>query len=148
MTDGESNDHRRTVPVTPEVHLETFATHRTLTWKAGGLSQFVAAVRAINAVTSTAPAVANDTAIAGRQRHHLSDIDGRRDTIEYLRIDPDAPWTLSWERRTWPVVSISGTPAATLCRRVHLRTTDCSGWSDEAFETLSQLTSDPSGKTS
>jgi hypothetical protein len=147
MTNSKSNTRRRTVPVDPEVHVETFATHHTLTWKAGDLSQFVTAIHAVDPVTPTTPTIVNDTAIAGRQQHPLSDTNVESTTIEYLRIEPDAPWTLSWEQRTFPVVSLSGTPPATLCRRIHLRTTDCSTWSDEAFEILRQLTSDPCDET-
>lgn len=147
MTNSKSNTRRRTVPVDPEVHVETFATHHTLTWKASDLSQFVTAIHAVGPVTPTTPTIVNDTAIAGRQQHPLSDTNVESTTIEYLRIEPDAPWTLSWEQRTFPVVSLSGTPPVTLCRRIHLRTTDCSTWSDEAFEILRQLTSDPCDET-
>lgn len=147
MTDSNSNARRRTVPVDPEVHVETFATHHTLTWKACEASQFVTAVRAVDPVTPTTPTITNDTAVAGRQQHPLSDTNIESTTIKYLRIEPDAPWTLSWEQRTFPVVSLSGTPPAALCRRVHLQTTDCSTWSDEAFETLRQLTGDPCDET-
>jgi len=147
MTNSKSNTRRRTVPVDPEVHVKTFATHHTLTWKASDLSQFATAIHAVGPVTPTTPTIVNDTAIAGRQQHPLSDTNVESTTIEYLRIEPDAPWTLSWEQRTFPVVSLSGTPPATLCRRIHLRTTDCSTWSDEAFEILRQLTSDPRDET-
>lgn len=142
MPADTSDDDPRTIPVDPAVHVETFATHQTLTWKAGSRSQFVEAVRVLDAVPPTASVVVDDTAVAGRQRRSLSDIESESDTTTYLRIEPDAPWTLSWERRTQPIVSVSGTPSATLCRRVHRRTTDCSEWNDEAVAALYGLTTD------
>lgn len=132
------SDPRR-IPVDPVVHVETFATHLTLTWKAGTRSQFVEAVRALNAVPSTAQVVVDDTAVAGRQHRLVSDLERGGDTIRYLRVEPDASWTLSWERRTQPVVSVSGTPSAAVCRGLHRRTTDCPGWSDSATATLHDL---------
>jgi len=142
MTDNASDDYPRTIPVDPAIRVEAFATHRTLTWKAGSRSQFIEAVRVLEAVSPTAPVVIDDAAVAGRQRCSFSDVDTESDTTTYLRIEPDAPWTLSWEQRTQPTVSVSGTPSGTLCRRVHRRTTDCSEWSDEAIETLHRLTND------
>ena len=135
-------DDPRRIPVDPVIHVETFATHRTLTWKAGGRSQFVEAVRSLDAVPSTASVVVDDTAIAGRQHHSVSDLESVSNTTTYLRIEPDALWTLSWEQRTDPIVSVSGTPSATLCRLLHRRTTDCSEWCDEAVETLQGLAED------
>jgi hypothetical protein len=123
----------QTIPVEPPVHVETFATHCTVTWKARPLPGFLTAVRNTDEISPTASAVVEDTSVAGRERCDMTEID-TAESVRYLRVDPDAPWTLSWERRTWPVVSVSGTPTADLCRRVHLRTTDCKGWSENAIE--------------
>lgn len=142
MPDNASADHPRTIPADPAIHVETFAAHQTLTWKAGSRSQFVEAVRVLNAVSSTASVVVNDTVVAGRQHRSPSDIDSESDTTTYLRIELDAPWTLSWGQRTHPIVSVSGTPSETPCRRVHRRTTDRSDWSGEAIATLHGLTND------
>lgn len=135
-------DGPRRIPVDPVIHVETFATHQTLTWKAGTRAQFVKAVRALDAVPSTASVVVDDTAVAGRQHHCVSDLESVSNTTTYLRIEPNTSWTLSWEQRTDPIVSVSGTPSATLCRRLHRRTTDCQGWCNEAVETLQGLTKD------
>lgn len=140
MPENTSNDYPRTIPVDPTIHVETFATHQTLTWKAGGRSQFIEAIRLLDAVPSAASVVVDDTTIAGRQHRSLSGIDIESDTVTYLRIEPEAPWTLSWEQRTQPIVSVSGTPPEALSRRVHRRTTDCSEWSGEAITTLHRLT--------
>ena len=142
MPDTPFDSNPRRIRVDPVVHVETFATHLTLTWKAGTQSQFVEAVRALDAVPLTPQVVVNDTTVAGRQHRLVSDLGGAGDTVTYLRIEPDAPWTLSWERRTQPVVSVSGTPSAALCRRLHRRTTDCPGWSDNATATLHDLITD------
>jgi hypothetical protein len=145
MPESTSADSPRTIPVDPVIHVETFATHQTLTWKAGTRSEFVEAVRALDAVPLAASVVVDDTAVAGRQHHAVSDLESVSNTTTYLRIEPDASWTLSWEHRTYPIVSVSGTPSATLCRRLHRRTTDCSGWCDEAVETLQGLTKGGTG---
>jgi hypothetical protein len=142
MPGNTPGDGLRRIPVDPVIHVETFATHRTLTWKAGGRSQFVEAARALDAVPSTASVVVDDTTVAGRQHHSVSDLESVSKTTMYLRIEPDASWTLSWEQRTDPIVSVSGTPSATFCRRLHCYTTDCSEWCDEAVETLQSLTKD------
>lgn len=141
MTEGPVPDgQRRTVPVDPPVHVETFATHCTLTWKANGLPPFVDTVRALDAVPAAASVVVDDKNTAGRTEQQLAALDELRDTIRYLRVAPPTGWTLSWERRTWPVVSLSGTPSPELCRRVHRGTTDCSQWTDEALATLENVT--------
>jgi hypothetical protein len=82
--------------------------------------------------------VVDDTAVAGRSRSPLSDLDDS-DTIRYLRVEPTAPWTASWERRTWPVVSVSGTPTASVCRQLHLETTSGDDWTEAAFETVCEV---------
>lgn len=137
MVDADRDDTRRAVRVTPQVHVETFATHWTVTWKAGSLARFLEAVRDVDAEAATA--VVNDTAVAGRQRRRVPAIDPTGETVRYVRVEPDGPWTLAWERRTRPVVSLSGTPSSDLCRRVHLRTTDCDGWDPSAIEDLRRL---------
>lgn len=134
----EDTSERRSVPVTPPVHVETFATHYTLTWQANGLSPFVTAVDDIEAIPTTATPLVDDTDTAGRERRALADIDGT--TIKYVRVDTPDDWTLSWERRTSPTVSLSGTPTVELCRRVHNRTTDCSSWTDDNRRILQELT--------
>jgi len=45
MPNNTSDDYPQTIPVDPAIHVETFATHQTLTWKAGSRSQFTEAVR-------------------------------------------------------------------------------------------------------
>jgi hypothetical protein len=132
MDDGASDEPPRTISVDPTVHVESFANQCTLTWKAHGLSQFVDAVRTLAQVSATAATVVDDTAVAGRTHLPLSEVVDS-DTVQYLRVEPE---TASWERRTWPVVSMSGTPTASICRQVHLETTDCEEWDDTAFAIL------------
>lgn len=139
VDEGGPDSQQRTVSVEPRVHVETFATHCTVTWKANGLEQFVPAVRDLDCLSSTAPTVVDATDTAGRVRTELSAINAS-DVVTYLRIEPDASWALAWERRTWPVVSLSGTPSPERCRAVHLATTDCSSWDDDAVRTLAQMT--------
>jgi len=135
---GEGPDNgEETVPVEPPVHVEVFPTHQMAMWKADSLTRFRRALDDIDGVGPTAPAVVDDTSTAGREQYRVRDIEPG-ETVRYLRVEPDTPWTLSWERRTWPVVSVSGTPSPALCRRLHARTTDCDGWSDEAFDTLAR----------
>lgn len=136
----EDTPGRRTVPVTPPVHVETFATHYTLTWQANGLSTFVNTVEHIEAIPPTVTPLVDDSDTAGRERRTLADIDDN--TIKYVRVDTPDNWTLSWERRTSPTVSLSGTPTAEFCRRVHNGTTDCSSWTDDNRRILRQLTRD------
>jgi hypothetical protein len=135
---GRGRGDDRTIPVKPPVHVEAFATHCTMTWKAGPLAGFLTAVRNTDEISPTASVVVDDTSVGGRERCDVTEIDATK-TVRYLRVDPDGPWTLSWERRTWPVVSVSGTPTADLCRRVHLRTTDCEGWSENAIERVARV---------
>lgn len=137
---AERGGQRRSVPVVPPVHVETFATHYTATWKADGLSRFVETVRGIDAIPPTSAVVVDRTDTAGRERRELSDIAVDGGATTYVRVEPPTPWTLSWERRTWPVVSVSGTPAPERCRDIHRSTTDCPGWRDADVETLDRLT--------
>ena len=102
---------RRELPVSPTIHVESFATHYTLTWKAGPLSRFLAAVRDCEAVPANASAVVDATDAAGRQRVDAAALTADA-TVRYIRVEPSAEWTLSWERRTSPTVSVSGTPDA------------------------------------
>lgn len=132
---SEESRTERTVPVEPPVHVESFPTHCTLTWKAEPLAQFLAAVEGLSEITPTTAVRLNDTSTAGRRVVSLSSVEPA-ETVRYLRVEPDAAWTLSWDRRTWPVVSLSGTVSVDRCRRMHLATTDCEEWADEAVETL------------
>jgi hypothetical protein len=135
MDDGASDESPGPIPVDPTVHVESFGSQCTLTWKAHGLSQFVDAVRTLAQVSATAATVVDDTAVAGRTHLPLSEVE-ESDTVQYLRVEPETPWTASWERRTWPVVSMSGRPTASICRQVHLETTDCEEWDETAFAIL------------
>lgn len=128
-------DDDRTVPVSPPVHVETFATHATVTWKAGSLARFLDGLGSLDSIPPAASTVVDETSTGGRERHPLTGVDAS-ETVQYLRVEPDAPWTLSWERRTWPVVSVSGTPPPALCRGLHVQTTDCEEWSGNAVRTL------------
>lgn len=141
MSDGTPDGGERTVPVGPPVHVEWFPTHATVTWKAGQLAQFLRAVGDLDTVTPETATVVDDSSTAGRERRRVAEL-AASETVCYLRVEPDRPWRLSWERRTWPVVSVSGSPSVSLCRRVHLETTDCEGWSDEASNSLARLLTD------
>ena len=118
--------------------METFATHYSVTWTADGLGQFLAAAGDLEEVPETAPAVVDRTTTAGRERRPLSTL-AAAEATRYVRVEPPADWTLSWERRSRPVVSLSGTPPAAACRRLHIATTDCSAWPDDARAALSEL---------
>lgn len=142
MTEDQPETHPRTVPVDPPVYIETFATHLTATWTAGGLPAFVEAVRALGSVPSSASTVVDDAEAAGRQRRPLSALAPNSDSTTYLRVEPDASWTLSWEERTRPVVSASGAPPTALCRRLHVATTDCKAWDDAAVDALRRAVSE------
>ena len=130
-------DAPRRLSVDPTVHVETFATHCSLTWTAGGLGRFLAAAGDLEGVPETAPAVVDRTTTAGRERRQLSAL-AAEEATRYVRVEPPAGWTLSWERRNRPVVSLSGTPPAA-CRRLHVATTDCPAWPDDARAALSEL---------
>jgi hypothetical protein len=132
---GMSGGSEQTLPVEPPVHVETFATHWTCIWKAGPLAQFLHSIGGIDSLSQTTRAIVDDTVTGGRERHRVTDIEVT-ETVRYLRLEPETPWTISWERRTWPVVSVSGTPPPVLCRRLHLQTTDCDGWADDVVRTL------------
>ncbi|MFB6127888.1 MAG: hypothetical protein ABEJ79_11425 [Halolamina sp.] len=134
MTDA---DPRRTVAVDPPVHVEAFATHHTLTWQAAGLSTFLDALGAVDRVPDEPALLVETTDTAGRRRLTPADVadDG---AVTYVRVESVSAWTLSWERRTLPTVSLSGEPTATTCRAVHVATTDCDGWTDERRRELAR----------
>jgi hypothetical protein len=134
-----SDAGRRTIPVEPSVHVETFAAHYTVTWKACSLARFLTVLGDLDEIPSTVSTVVDDTSVAGRERRRISSVEAG-ETVQYLRMEPDRPWAVSWERRTWPIVSVSGTPSAELCRRVHTETTGCDGWSETDVERLLKLT--------
>jgi hypothetical protein len=50
-----------------------------------------------------------------------------------------APWKLSWERRSFPVASISETPPPAVVRRAHPETTGCEEWPADATAVLRDL---------
>ena len=139
--DTGPSDHGKTIPVEPAVHVECFAQHYSLTWKADELSAFVEAVRGLDSVPAEATVVVDATDVAGRQQRRLSSLDSRRDTVTYVRVEPSAPWRLSWEQRTWPVISLSGTPTPALCQSVHVATTDCRAWDATALDAVDAMTS-------
>jgi hypothetical protein len=140
MEDPAESGQQRTVPVTPTIHVETFATHYTVTWKANGLVPFIKAARDIDTIPPSTTVVTDSPDVAGRQQHELPTLDCEASKATFVSLQPPWPWTLSWERRTWPVVSASGTPSARLCRDIHQATTDCSRWDDSALAQLERMT--------
>lgn len=129
------SEHPRTVPVDPPVHVEQFVDRCSLTWRAGPLAPFLAALGELASVSGTSPVVVDATDAAGRRRHSLSTV-AATGTERYVRVDPPGPWSVAWERRTSPVVSVGGTPDPAVCRRLHRETTDAGAWSDDARATL------------
>jgi hypothetical protein len=127
------------VPVDPPVHVETFATHASLTWRAAGLERFLEAVRATGSIPDDATPTVDATNAAGRRRLRLDEIDATSGVTTYVRVDPPAPWTLAWERRTDPTVSLTGTPDAGTCRALHVATTDCAEWTRSHRAALDRL---------
>lgn len=140
MDDAVDPGQQRTVPVDPPVHVETFASHYTLTWKSNGFASFIEAVQDVDSIPSSATVVTENPDIAGRQQHELTTLDVEKVNPRYIQVQPSVPWTLSWERRTWPIVSVSGTPPPEYCRDIHLATTGCSVWRDGAFAQLERMT--------
>ena len=130
-----AGDH---IPVEPRVHVERYPTHLTLSWQAGPLAAFVAALAATDDIPGTAPVVVDEGSAAERQQVRVTDLDARP-AVQYLRVEPRAGWRVSWERRTRPVVSVSGNPPPAPCRRLHERTTDCEGWSPDARRMLDRV---------
>lgn len=141
MSDQETPTADTTLPVTPSMHVETFPSHYTATWKATSLAEAISAIKSDRAISSTAPVIVDETTTAGRQQQLVGEITAS-DTLRYLRVDPESPWTLSLEQRTWPVVSVSGAPPPTFCQRIHIRTTTCTDWPAAAVTGLSQLTTE------
>jgi len=128
----------RTLSTEPPVHVESFATHYTLTWTAGSLAQFLDALGQSASVPSRATAVVDATDRAGRQRRPVREL-AVEPSVRYVRVEPQSSWTVSWERRTDPTVSVSGTPPSTVCQSLHRRTTACEGWPPTAVEELDAL---------
>lgn len=125
-----------TVTVDPAVHIERYASHVSLSWTAGSVGRFVETVRSVSA---DAPAVVDATNAAGRRQVELTDIDTTTGATTYVRAEPERPWTVAWERRSTPVVTLTGTPTVTTTRRVHTGTTDCEGWSRSRRARLARL---------
>lgn len=140
MDDATQSGQQRTVPVNPSIHVETFATHCTVRWKASGLVPFTEAARDVDNIPPSTTVVTNSPDVAGRQQHELSTLGGERSKATFVSLQPPAPWTLSWERWTWHIVSVSGTPSPGLCRDIHRATTDCSGWYDGALVRVERMT--------
>lgn len=139
--DTPRNDSPRTIGVDPSVHVESYRSHVSLSWTALGLERFVAALRTAEAVPSTATLTVDATDTAGRYRTTPNEIETTAETIKYVRVDPSPPWTLSWERRTDPVVSLAGSPSAPTCRSFHTATTLCNKWSSTYRNALARALS-------
>lgn len=136
---GRGTDNPRSIAVDPPVHVESYPTHTNLSWTAGGIDQFVAALRASEAVPADTTPVVDATTAAGQRRLRLDGIDTTSGATKYVRVEPPAPWTLSWERRTKPVVSLTGSPSPATCQTFHVATTACVEWTPPQRETLSRL---------
>ncbi len=136
---GSGGSPSRTIPVDPPVHVETFPSHHSLTWRAGPLADFLTAVTAEPAVEEGHRLLVDATGAAGRRRLSPRDVDTSTGATTYVRAEPSAPWTAAWERRTTPVVSLTGAPAVDLTARLHLATTDCDRWERRARERLRSL---------
>ena len=137
MSDDRSTPGR-TLPVDPVVYVETFASHDTLTWTAGPLSRVVDVVRDSESIPSDTTAVVDAVDTAGRHRVAVRDL-AADSAVKYVRVEPPAEWTLSWERRTSPTVSVSGAPPPAVCREFHRRTTSCDEWPPAAVDELRAL---------
>lgn len=85
MPGRKHNGSEQTVPVEPTVHVETFATHCTLTWRAGPLAGLLTAVDAVDSVPPAAPVVVDDTSSAGRERCRVPEVDPQ-ETVRYLGV--------------------------------------------------------------
>lgn len=131
------SEDSRTVEVAPPVHVEVFGGHASLTLTAGSLARFLSAARSLDAGAGETDVVVDDAATAGRERRPLAEL-APAPTGRYVRLEPPTDWTLSWERRTTATVSLSGAPSAPLCRTVHLATTDCEGWPEQALAALAE----------
>lgn len=127
------------IPVNPAVHVETFTTHASLTWRAGGLARFLEAIRTSTVVPDETRPIVDATNAAGRRQLRLDEIDTTSGATTYVRVDPPEPWTLAWERRTDPTVSLTGTPDAGTCQVFHVATTDCAAWAQSHCAALDEL---------
>jgi|APHM01.1.fsa_nt_gi hypothetical protein len=136
---GRETEGPRSIAVDPPVHVESYPSHTSLSWTAGGIDQFVAALRASEAVPAETTPIVDATTAAGQRRLRLHAIDTTSGATKYVRVEPSAPWTLSWERRTEPVVSLTGSPSPATCRTFHVATTACVEWTPLQRETLSRL---------
>lgn len=123
----------------PPIHVETYPTHTSLSWTGDGIDQFVAALQTVKPITADAPTVINATTTAGQVQRQLCDLDTPNNAINYLRVDPPVPWTLSWERRTEPVVSMTGSPSPETCQTLHIATTACMAWDASQRTALSRI---------
>jgi hypothetical protein len=162
-------DTPRRVPVEPPVHVEPFASHVSLTWtvppaaveraerRAGtvasetatatpetrSLAVFLAAVATAAEVDgedgTDAEAVVDDRATAGRERRPPSAVEPS-ETVRYVRV-AGATWTAEWERRTTPVVSLSGAPTVATLRALH-RATGGTGWDERAVAAAASVLAD------
>lgn len=101
--------HNRVVPADPPVNVETFATHATATWNAKSLQEFLQTLCGVTVVQPTAQATVDATDSAGRTQTQLPALCSVSDygSYIYVRVEPDSPWTASWERRTTPTVSLT-----------------------------------------
>lgn len=125
----------RTLPTDPTIHVEPFATHYTLTWKCKSLSQFINAAQNVDFILLNTAAAIDRTDMAGRKYQDVRDLSDDT-SIRYIRIEPQAEWSVSWERRTSPTVSMTGTPEMEVCRELHRYTTACDKWPSEAVDKL------------
>lgn len=124
------------VPVDPPVHVEQYVGHASLSWTAGGVERLVETAKGTSV---EAPAVVDATNTAGRRRVELTDIDTTTGATTYVRVEPERPWTVAWERRSTPVVTLTGTPEATTVHRFHVGTTDCEEWGQSNRAQLTRL---------
>jgi len=136
--DAPRDDFPRTIDVDPPVHVEIFRSHVGLSWTALGIERFVAALRAAESVSTMAALTVDATDAAGRYRTTPDEIETTANGIKYVRADPSSPWTLSWERRTDPVVSLAGSPSVPTCRSFHTATTPCTEWSPADRDALAR----------
>ena len=126
------------VTATPPVHVERSAAGASVAWRAGPLTRALGAVRDSPVLPSGATAVVDDRSVAGRRRRTLADATATGSVV-YLRVESSAPWTVAWERRTDPVVVVTGRPAPATVRVLHRATTDGpddGGWDDDARAAL------------
>jgi hypothetical protein len=118
------------VPVDPAVHVEQYPTHGSFTWRVPDLARTLDAVHAVDGVSARTSAVVDATNAAGRRQVPLSAVDPGPATT-YVRVEPSAPWTVAWERRSSSVCILTGTPPASTVRALH-RATGGTGWDADA----------------